>query len=169
MQVSTGKATDLFHALIRVQKLLLAARTIAPKVHPGMESTAYPVMFAVHNMGPVGISDVATVLHSDVSTVSRQVSGLFAHGLLDKQPDPADGRATLVSLTEAGRTSLDEVQLVRGRWFQELLADWQADETDIFTDHLQRLGDSLDQNLRDRGAAAPTLFPASDRTSDKEH
>ncbi len=169
MQVSTGKATDLFHALIRVQKLLLAARTIAPKVQPGMESTAYPVMVTVHNMGPVGISDVATMLHSDVSTVSRQVSGLFAHGLLDKQPDPADGRATLVSLTEAGRQSLDEVQLVRGEWFQELLADWQADETDIFTDHLQRLGDSLDQSLRDRGASAPTIFPASDRPSDKEH
>ncbi|MDN5764873.1 MAG: MarR family transcriptional regulator [Humibacillus sp.] len=169
MQVSTDKATDLFHALIRVQKLLLAARTIAPKIHPGMETAAYPVMFTVHTMGPVGISDVAMVLHSDVSTVSRQVSGLFAHGLLDKQPDPADGRATLVSLTDAGRQSLDEVQLVRGQWFQELLADWQADETDLFTEHLQRLGDSLDKNLRDRGAAAPTIFTASDRPSDKEH
>lgn len=169
MQVSINQANDLFHALIRVQKLLLAARTIAPKVHPGMEATAYPVMFAVHNLGPVGISDVATTLHSDVSTVSRQVSGLFAHGLLDKQPDPADGRATLVSLTEAGRQSLEQVQLVRGEWFRDLLTDWQADETDVFTDHLQHLGDSLDQNLRDRGAAAPTIFPASDRTSDKEH
>ncbi len=169
MQVSINQANDLFHALIRVQKLLLAARTIAPKVHPGMEATAYPVMFAVHNLGPVGISDVATTLHSDVSTVSRQVSGLFAHGLLDKQPDPADGRATLVSLTEAGRQSLEQVQLVRGEWFRDLLTDWQADEADVFTDHLQHLGDSLDQNLRDRGAAAPTIFPASDRTSDKEH
>ena len=169
MQVTTAEATDLFHALIRVQKLLLAARTIAPKVHPGLESVAYPVMYTVHQMGPVGISDVATLLHSDVSTVSRQVSGLYAHGLLDKQPDPADGRATLVSLTDAGRTTLDEVQLVRGEWFKELLSDWKTDEADVFTDHLQRLGDSLDQNLRERGAAAPTIFPASDRPSDKEH
>lgn len=169
MQVSQDGANDLFHALIRIQKLLLAARSIAPKVHPGMESVAYPVMFLVHRLGPIGISDVATMLHSDVSTVSRQVSGLVSHGLLGKAPDPNDGRATLVSLTDAGRDALDDVQASRGEWFQGLLDGWHADEAHAFTNQMQRLGDALDQNLRDRGATAPAVFPVSDRTPSKEN
>lgn len=171
-QVSTSDANELFHALIRVQKLLLSARSIAPTLRAGLDSVAYPVMFAVHREGLVGISDVASLLHSDVSTVSRQVSGLVAHGLLEKKPDPSDGRATLVSVTDSGQVALEEMQAIRGLWFQRLLADWSHHEAGTFTADLHRLGDALDTNLRERGATTPSALsalPASDRPSTKEN
>lgn len=158
-QVSPQDANALFHALIRVQKLLLSARSTAPSLRAGLDAVTYPVLLAVHQHGPVGISDVADVMHSDISTVSRQVSALVAHGLLEKKPDPNDGRATLVSLTDNGQVALEEMQSIRGVWFQGLLTRWSRDEAASFTTDLRRLGDALDANLRSRGATAPTIVP----------
>ena len=49
------------------------------------------------------VSARAGCAHSDVSTVSRQVSHLVTHGLLAKLPDPDDRRAHRVTLTDEGR------------------------------------------------------------------
>lgn len=163
--VSRDEANDLFHALIRMQKLLLAARQAAPRVHPGVDAVAYPVMFTVARHGPVGISDIADALHSDVSTVSRQVSALVSAGLLAKEPDPRDGRATLVSLTDEGHDALELALTARGTWFQGLLADWHPSEAQLLTDHLLRLGDVLDTNLRARRATTPSALPLQTRPS----
>ena len=81
----------------------LAARHTAPRVHDGVDVTAYPVLFVIASAGSVRVSDIAGSLHSDVSTVSRQVSALAGHGLVAKEADPSDGRAQVASLTEEGR------------------------------------------------------------------
>lgn len=167
--VSPTDANELFHALIRVQKLLLSARAVAPTVRAGLDTVAYPVMFEVHRAGPVGISDVASTLHSDISTVSRQVSGLVAHGLLEKRPDPTDGRATLVSLTTEGQLALEQMQVSRGLWFQGLLTDWSGHEAENFTANLHRLGDALDTNLRERGATPPSVLPVSNHPTTRRN
>lgn len=167
--ISPTDANDLFHALIRVQKLMLAARYAAPTVRTGLDSVTYPVMFAVHQQGPVGISDVAATVHSDVSTVSRQVSTLVTHGLLEKKPDPSDGRATLVSLTDSGQLALQEVQATRCVWFQRLLAGWSHDESETFTTDLRRLGDALETDLRERGATPPLVLPVYNHPSTRRN
>ena len=161
MTVSKDEANDLFHALIRLQKLMLAAKSSAPRVNAALDAGAYPTLFTIARLGPVGISDIASLVHSDVSTVSRQVSSLVSHGFLAKQSDPSDGRASLVSLTDAGHDVLGHVQHVRGTWFQGLLDDWESDEAHEFTTHLPPPVEALDRNLRDRGDAPPAAYTAS--------
>ena len=115
------------------------------------------------------ISELATTLHNDVSTVSRQVSSLVARGLLEKSADPSDGRAWVVSLTEHGRTSLGRIQASRATWFQGLLADWDGPATDGVRHRLRELGDALDANLRARGAAPPPMpFDSTRAQTQKE-
>ena len=126
------EANDVFLSLLRVQKLLLAARHTAPRVHDGVDVTAYPVLFVIAGAGPVRVSDIATNLHSDVSTVSRQVSALASHGLVAKEADPSDGRAQIASLTDEGRSVLRLIQSTRAQWFQGLLADWDGDAAATF-------------------------------------
>nr|WP_310522798.1 MarR family transcriptional regulator [Polymorphobacter sp.] len=50
----------------------------------------------------IGIGALADRLSADASTVSRLLRPLAAAGLLILDPDPADGRAKLVRLTDAG-------------------------------------------------------------------
>jgi DNA-binding MarR family transcriptional regulator len=157
MAVSKDEANAVFLALLRVQKLLVASKHTAPRVHDGVDTAAYPVLFLVGGVGPVRISDLATTLHSDVSTVSRQVSALVTNGLLDKSADPRDGRASVVSLTDAGRDALARIQDSRSMWFQSLLRDWHPDDAAHFTGRLQALGDALDANLRARGEQLPAM------------
>jgi DNA-binding MarR family transcriptional regulator len=157
MAVSKEEANDVFLGLLRVQKLLVAAKHTAPRLEDGVDVTAYPVLFVVAGQGTVRISELATTLHNDVSTVSRQVSALVAGGLLEKSPDPSDGRAWVVSLTEHGSAALDRIQASRATWFQGLLSDWDGRATEEFVDRLRELGDALDSNLRARGAAPPPM------------
>jgi DNA-binding MarR family transcriptional regulator len=155
--VSKDEANDVFLALLRVQKLLVAAKHSAPTLADGVDTTAYPVLFGVAGAGTVRISELATTLHNDVSTVSRQVSGLVAAGLLEKSSDPSDGRVSVVSLTESGRETLARISDSRSTWFQGLLTEWESPETTEFIGRLRHLGDALDANLRARGAAPPPM------------
>jgi DNA-binding MarR family transcriptional regulator len=155
--VSDQEANDVFIALLRVQKLLIAARHTAPRVHDGVDVTAYPVLFVIANAGSVRVSDIANSLHSDVSTVSRQVSALAGHGLVAKVADPSDGRAQVASLTDEGRSVLRQIQSTRATWFQGLLTDWDGTDAAAFISQLRSLGDALDGHLRARGAPLPIL------------
>ncbi|MCU1537531.1 MAG: hypothetical protein JWP82_1882 [Humibacillus sp.] len=157
MGVDEQEANSVFMAMLRVQKLLLAARNTAPRVHDGVDTTAYPVLFTIAGLGSVRVSDIAVRLHSDVSTVSRQVSALTGLGLVSKETDPSDGRAQVASLTDEGRSVLHDIQASRATWFQGLLPDWDADDVTGFVAQLTSLGDALDAHLRDRGEPLPIL------------
>ena len=167
MAVTTDEANDVFLALLRVQKLLVAAKHLAPRVAGTgtVDTSAYPVLFVVAAVedASVRISDLATALHNDVSTVSRQVSALVAGGLLVKTTDPNDRRALVVSLTEAGREAVHRIQATRAAWFQSLLGGWDSDRADAFVTSLRELGDALDANLRERGGTPPPLALAAAR------
>src|ERR1700755_3345303 len=56
--------------------------------------------------GPCRPGQVAEKLCLDRSVISRQVAALVDAGLVDRASDPDDGRAELVSLTDAGRERL---------------------------------------------------------------
>lgn len=56
--------------------------------------------------GPITIGEAARHLDRAQSVVSEIVSQLEGHGLLEREPDPADRRRTLVWLTDAGMDRL---------------------------------------------------------------
>jgi DNA-binding MarR family transcriptional regulator len=145
--------------LIRLTKLLQALRQHAPRIHPAVDATAYPILFNLA-AEPRRVSVLADCIHSDVSTVSRQVSALEGHGLVDKVTDPDDGRAQVVALSEQGQALLAGIQQQRTEWFRELMDDWTAEEASDFAGHLERLGGALERSrdrlLDRRTGAAPT-------------
>ena len=168
MAVSKDEANDVFLGLLRVQKLLMAARHTAPRLEGGIDVTAYPVLFVVAGAGTARVSEIATTLHNDVSTVSRQVSTLVTAGLLGKCADPSDGRASVVSLTDRGHEALAQIQANRATWFQGLLSEWESADTAAFVTRLRELADVLDAHLRARGAAPPPMpFDTTRRPQDQ--
>ena len=96
---------------------------------------AYPLLFNL-KAGPLRVSALADAVHSDVSTVSRQVSTLVDLGFITRGPDPVDGRAQALSLTDDGDALLVAIRQDRDRWLQGLLADWPDDDITSFSARL---------------------------------
>jgi DNA-binding MarR family transcriptional regulator len=137
MAISLETATRLSIEMTRVMKLFGSMRQHAPKVHPGVEPASYPILFILI-AGPQRVSLLAEHVYSDVSTVSRQVTTLVSHGLLEKVTDPQDGRACMVSLSAEGAALVEHLKASRGEWFRQLLQDWEPADAQMFADYLER-------------------------------
>jgi DNA-binding MarR family transcriptional regulator len=87
-------------------------------------------------------SELAGHTGLDPSTVSRAVASLVAHGLVERQPDPADRRASVLAITPSGRAALAETFDWYGRLLDRTLAGWTAAE-------VAALGAALDRFTRD--------------------
>ena len=141
--------------LIRVVKLLQHVRQQSPRQHPQVDPMAYPLLFNL-KVAPMRVSALAEVLHSDVSTVSRQVSTLVDLGFVVRGPDPDDGRAQALSLTDEGVALLTAIREDRDRWLTGLLADWSDDDVTSFSAHLRHFASDLEASL-------PSLTRRNDR------
>jgi DNA-binding MarR family transcriptional regulator len=118
-------------------------RALAAGVHPDLDAGAYVVLLTIARIGPVRLVELADEFGLDKSTMSRQVSTLHRLGLLERRPDPADGRAFLLELSPDGERRLAEVvQARRGVW-RESLGGWSAAEITGLADGLARLVQDL--------------------------
>ena len=82
--------------------------------------------------------DLAEALYADPSTVSRHVAQLVDLGLVRREADPDDGRATLLVITDAGRERVESMRATRRLAMQDALAGWTDDEMDSLTTLLDR-------------------------------
>ena len=153
-QLDRETAERVSVGLIRLMKLLQAMRQHAPRIHPAVDATAYPILFNLA-AEPRRVSVLAEVVHSDVSTVSRQESTLESHGLVDKVSDPADGRAQVVQLSAEGKTLLAGIQQQRTEWFRELMGEWTPEEASDFAGHLERFGADLERQRKTLSTPTP--------------
>ena len=145
MAISLDTATRLNTDLVRVVKLFQSMRQHAPRLHPGVEPASYPILFNLIDE-PRRVSVLAECVYSDVSTVSRQVTTLVAHGLLDKLADPRDGRAWVVSLSAEGAELVERLKAGRAEWFRQTLKDWEPADAEAFADHLERFATSFEKS-----------------------
>ena len=90
----------------------------------------------------------------DVSVASRQLAVLERLGYVERRPDPLDGRAALLRLTEAGSDALAAARALRSDWALTALAGWDEAEA-------RQLSDLLDRLVADLGTAG---IPASAST-----
>lgn len=72
--------------------------------------------------GPLRLSDLAAGAGLDRSIASRQADALVRAGLVERAPDPSDGRAALLTPTQLGREVLERLQAERRRWFDRAVA-----------------------------------------------
>ncbi|MDN5717797.1 MAG: MarR family transcriptional regulator [Janibacter sp.] len=144
-----ASARQLSTSVIRMLRTLHATRVRAPRVHPGVEASHHSVLVAVRDQ-PSRVGDIAERNLSDASTVSRQVSHLTSLGLLTKVPDPDDGRAQLVALTDEGAALLAELVDRREAWFADLLSDWSDEDLTAFVGYVDRFCDDVAADDRHR-------------------
>lgn len=129
--------------LIRRVKRVIGERARA--VHPDLQPASYLMLGYVAEHGPLRATAVADVFGIDKGAISRQVTHLVELGLLDGQPDPADRRATLLSLTDDATARLEEIKAHRRKLVDEQLGDWSATELERFANDLARYNEALNE------------------------
>ncbi len=137
--------------LIRRLKRVVAER--ASEVHPELQPAAYWILTHLEHHGSQRAATMADHLELDKGAVSRHVQHLLDLGLVDRSPDPVDGRATLLALSEDGARRLSVVDEHRRRWFDEALGSWDDDELAAFAGDLSRYNRTLEQARAVRDAA----------------
>ncbi|MFF0491794.1 MarR family winged helix-turn-helix transcriptional regulator [Nocardia sp. NPDC003482] len=109
-----------------------------------IEIAAFGIIFRLLCDGPMRSGALAEALYSDASTISRQVQTLVKRGLIERRADPADGRASVLVVTDAGREVAAQMRKRRNETFERVLADWTDDERELFGTMLRRFVDDYD-------------------------
>ena len=129
----------------RQQRALHSLKGLLSRGAADGERAATGLLLALAERGPVRSTALAEAVHSDPSTVSRQTAQLVADGLVERQPDPADGRAWRLALTPAGHDSLAAFAARRRTLLLEVLRDWEPAEVALLSGALERFTASLER------------------------
>jgi DNA-binding MarR family transcriptional regulator len=76
-------------------------------------------------------------------TTSRQIAGLERLGLVRRRPDPVDGRAALLEMTDEGRERFDRTRAARLDRLRRMLGSWPTDELTMLARLLHRLNNEV--------------------------
>lgn len=127
--------------LIRRVRRVIGERSRA--VHPDLQPASYLLLGYLREHGPMRASEVGSVFEIDKGAISRQAQHLIDLGLVDRNPDPEDGRATLLSASSYGVRRLAAVAAERSELLSERLVEWSSEELTTFAASLRRYNDAL--------------------------
>ena len=137
---------DIERALTRVVRTLHLPRVherLSEAAGVSLERTGYGVLGRIAEAGTIRPSELAAVLGLDISTVSRQVQDLESKGLVERRPDPADGRASVLNLTPRGDDAFAKLRAARRSLLEAIVHDWPARDRDELARLLAKFGDGL--------------------------
>lgn len=107
---------------------------------------------ALASSAPARLTTLARWQGVDKSTMTLQVRRLLTAGLVERTPDPSDGRASLVRLTTDGQQVLDRVQRSGTALLAQQLAGWSEADRAELTDLLGRFAADLSIEREEPGA-----------------
>lgn len=113
----------------------------------GVDRSAVMLLKTLAHDGPSRSSALAAAVHSDPSTVSRQIAGLVRDGLVERRADPEDGRASVLVPTEAGLTLLEEQRRRVGLALARVVRQWAPEDLDRFLDLFDKFVADHERNL----------------------
>jgi len=100
----------------------------ANRVSPGMLPGAYKVFTTIVRRERVTLSALAESLVADKGQISRTVRELEGLGLIQRTPDPDDGRSSLLSPTAFGLERLEAARAPQESLLVDALAEWPLDD-----------------------------------------
>jgi len=128
----------------RVSRL---ARELEDRLEPvyrehGLEQGWHDVLATLRRTGPpfkLRPTDLTNAMMLTSSGTTKRLDRLEAAGLIAREPDPADRRGTLISLTEAGRARIDAVTEAHMANEARLLSALSAEEQEQLAGLLRKL------------------------------
>ena len=105
----TDSAAQLRMAIVRTARRL--RQEAAGEAH-GLTPTSTAALASIDVHGPLTPSELADIERVKRPTMTRTLGCLEREGLIERTPDPADGRSSLIAINAAGR---ERLRRLRGR------------------------------------------------------
>lgn len=141
------------HAMQEMRRVVLRPPTSAvpmPALGRPVELSkvlACEALSELQRAGQVTISDLATALHLERSTVSRLMAEAEDEGLIERGSDPQDRRRVTVHLTAHGAQVVTFVQGLRVGYLNHATAIFTQEELTQLASLLGRLANSMTDSL----------------------
>jgi DNA-binding MarR family transcriptional regulator len=145
-------AAKLRMAVVRTSRRL---RQEAAGETGGLTPTSTAALATIERHGPLTPSELARIERVRRPTVTRTLGCLEREGLIDRTPDPADGRSALVALNGAGRERLRRLRGRKNAYLARRMRDLPA--ADLQT--LERAAEILDRMREDEPRAGRDAAP----------
>ncbi|WP_017935322.1 MarR family winged helix-turn-helix transcriptional regulator [Nocardioides sp. Iso805N] len=135
----------VIHRVLRASRLILEASD-AFLADYGLTRGELDVLSALRRTDePLSPTSLAQTLLAPRSAITMRLNALQARGLLSRSANPADGRSSLLALTDAGATLVDEVIPAQLTLEDALLADAPAWAMEGLADRLRALTSGWEQ------------------------
>ncbi|WP_297612319.1 MarR family winged helix-turn-helix transcriptional regulator [Nocardia sp.] len=129
---------DALGVLLKRSTRIELHRTLTEGMGEAVDELTYPILSGLARTGPCSAADLAPDVGLDRSGVTRRATRLEAAGLVRREPDPSDRRATLLALTGEGERTVETLRERLADHITVSLASWPADEATAFASHLRR-------------------------------
>lgn len=182
MPVSHDTAVELVRDLLELQRLMKRMAKADAGRRP-LTPTSIALLYYLDGTGPRRATVMAADTGLGPSGLSRQLAGLEEAGFVERSPDPGDGRAALVAITDRGRAQVravveEDAQRLAARlegWDEHRARASRGAINEITTVFLDSLGaertTSCPRPGQDPPGQAPSRAPstAGERTGDRGH
>jgi DNA-binding MarR family transcriptional regulator len=151
---SADEPVDDVEDVALASDLVVYASRLMRAVRRDLELPSYVrVLSLLDEHGPTGITQLAVADRCSQPTMSTAVAQLVTLGLVTKAPSPTDGRASVVTLTEAGSAELARVRRLHGRRVAHLVAAHPSHTHEELATAVAVLRDILTSSTIERGLA----------------
>jgi DNA-binding MarR family transcriptional regulator len=105
---------------------------ISDRLSDGLTPMHVRVLRTVEPNPEATVNAVATTLRRDKAQITRLANELLARDLLQRTPNPSDGRSQLLSLTSKGQTLFQHLEEIDAEIMETMLGGISQEEAKIF-------------------------------------
>jgi DNA-binding MarR family transcriptional regulator len=141
-------------AALRRSVQRLARRLRAQRPTGGLTMVQLGLLAQLMEVEPLRPADLAARVRTSPQALTRPLASLTAAGLVDRHPDPQDGRQQTLTISDRGWAALAEDAAPRDAWLDAALAGLTDAERGVL---------AIAARLMDRLAAHPDLAEGEPR------
>src|SRR6185436_6705013 len=125
--------------------IVRTARRLRQEAGGELTPSTAAALATIERHGPLAPSELAEIERVKRPTITRVVARLEEDGLVERTGDPADGRASLVSITREGSELLRRIRTRKNAYLARRLSKLDPGDLDV----LERAADLLEGILAD--------------------
>lgn len=137
----------------------------------GFATAQLPVLTALKDGAPMSQTDLARWARVEQPTMAQMLARMERDGIVRREPDPTDGRSSLVSLTRQAQARLPAGRAVLRQGNVEMTQGLSPQEVETLVGLLRRVLANVEameagaQTVRPEAASAPRKTPARSRAA----
>lgn len=141
-------ASRLRMGIVRTARRL---RQEAAREAGGLTPTSTAALATIERHGPLTPSELAEIERVKRPTITRTLASLEREGLIERTPDPADGRSSLIRVKAIGRGRLRRLRGRKNAYLARRMRDLPAEDLATLERAAEILEGMLGEPRRGRG------------------